>query len=157
MFGFVGIYFSLDLYFRILHAGLPPSPPSIPSGVSSIDDGPNPGRDNNGMMMKPLGVALPNKEKEGSNGRMIFIIVLSSITAFVLFLGLAWLCLLKYSCCTHQHEHVSDSLMSTSSKQLSKSNYQLGKSFIDSLEYIIQNKDPVFFKHHKMESKDAIL
>lgn len=100
------------------YPGLPPSPPSIPSGVSSIDDGPNPGRDNNGMMMKPLGVALPNKEKEGSNGRMIFIIVLSSITAFVLFLGLAWLCLLKYSCCTHQHEHVSDSLMSTSSKQL---------------------------------------
>lgn len=140
-----------------MHAGLPPSPPSIPSGVSSIDDGPNPGRDNNGMMMKPLGVALPNKEKEGSNGRMVFIIVLSSITAFVLFFGLAWLCLLKYSSCIHQHEHVSDSLMSTSSKQLSKSNYQLGKSFIYNLEYTIQNKVHVFFKHHKMESKYGIL
>ncbi|WJX86399.1 hypothetical protein P8452_68713 [Trifolium repens] len=109
-----GAYEVLYVHYQ----GLPPSPPSIPSGISSIDDGPNPGRDNNGMMMKPLGVAVPKKEKEGSNGRMIFIIVMSSITAFVLFLGLAWLCLLKYSCCIHQHEQVSDSLKSPSSKPL---------------------------------------
>nr|XP_012574086.1 receptor-like serine/threonine-protein kinase ALE2 isoform X2 [Cicer arietinum] len=96
------------------YTGLPPSPPSTPS---DIDDGPNPGRDNNGMMMKPLGVEVPKKEKVRSNGRMIFIIVLSSITAFVLFLGLSWLCLLKYSSCTHQHEQVSHSLTPSSSKQ----------------------------------------
>lgn len=113
-----------------MHAGLPPSPPSTPS---DIDDGPNPGRDNNGMMMKPLGVEVPKKEKVRSNGRMIFIIVLSSITAFVLFLGLSWLCLLKYSSCTHQHEQVSHSLTPSSSKQTSKSNYRLGKSFAKDL------------------------
>ncbi|XP_058750324.1 receptor-like serine/threonine-protein kinase ALE2 [Vicia villosa] len=100
------------------YPGLPPSPPSNPSGVSSIDDGPNQGRDNNGMMMKPLGVAIPKKKEEGSNGRMVFIIALSSVTAFVLFLGLAWLCLLKYSSCIHQHEKASDNLMSSSSKHL---------------------------------------
>jgi hypothetical protein len=139
-----------------LLAGLPPSPPSIPSGISSIDDGPNPGRDNNGMMMKPLGVAVPKKEKERSNGRMIFIIVMSSITVFVLFLGLAWLCLLKYSCCIHQHEQVSDSLKSPAVKPLSKSNYHLGKTFIDNLD-TIQNKDLVFYKHHKNGIKGCYL
>ncbi|XP_057455235.1 receptor-like serine/threonine-protein kinase ALE2 isoform X2 [Lotus japonicus] len=99
------------------YPGLPPSPPSTPSGVSSIDDGPNPGHDNNGMMMKPLGVDVSKKEKEGSNGRMIFIIVLSSITAFVLFIGLAWLCMLKCGTYVHKKEQVPDGLILSSSKQ----------------------------------------
>lgn len=123
MLHFINRYLPLDSYFWIIHAGLPPSPPSIPMGVSSIDDGPNPGRDNNGMMMKPLGVDVSKKDKEGSNRRMIVIIVLSSITAFVVLIGLAWLCLLKYTSCVHEHEQVPDSLLSSSSKQSSRSNY----------------------------------
>ncbi|XP_027906457.1 receptor-like serine/threonine-protein kinase ALE2 isoform X1 [Vigna unguiculata] len=99
------------------YPGLPPSPPSTPSDASVIDDEPNPGHGNNGMMMKPLGVDVPKKKKEGSNGRMIVIIVLSSVTAFVVFIGLAWICALK--CCGYVHEHkpVPDGLISSSSKQ----------------------------------------
>ncbi|QCE02256.1 serine/threonine-protein kinase PBS1 [Vigna unguiculata] len=99
------------------YPGLPPSPPSTPSDACVIDDEPNPGHGNNGMMMKPLGVDVPKKKKEGSNGRMIVIIVLSSVTAFVVFIGLAWICALK--CCGYVHEHkpVPDGLISSSSKQ----------------------------------------
>ncbi|KAG2380204.1 uncharacterized protein HKW66_Vig0169830 [Vigna angularis] len=108
---------SLHSYFGITNAGLPPSPPSTPSDGSVIDDEPNPGHDHNGMMMKPLGVDVPKKKKGGSNGRMIVIIVLSSVTAFVVFIGLAWICALK--CCANLHEDkpVPDGLISSSSKQ----------------------------------------
>ncbi|KAK7381755.1 hypothetical protein VNO80_00302 [Phaseolus coccineus] len=101
----------------VQYPGLPPSPPSTPSDASVIDDEPNPGHDNNGMMMKPLGVDVPKRKKEGSNGRMIVIIVLSSVTAFVVFVALAWICALK--CCAYVHEHkpVPDGLISSSSKQ----------------------------------------
>ncbi|KAK7294343.1 hypothetical protein RJT34_17232 [Clitoria ternatea] len=100
------------------YPGLPPSPPSNPSDASSIDGGPNPGHDNNGAMMKPLGVDVSKKRKEGSNGRMIVIIVISSVTALVLvFIGLAWLCLLKCRSCVREHENAPDGLISSSSKQ----------------------------------------
>ena len=114
IFGNISKYLHLDLYFWITHAGLPPSPPSTSNG---IDDGPYPGRDNNGTIMKPLGVDVSRKTKGGSNGRMIIVIVLSSVTAFVLFIGLAWLCLLKYSSCVIEQEQVPDVLISSSSKQ----------------------------------------
>ncbi|KAG5025925.1 hypothetical protein JHK86_021839 [Glycine max] len=97
--------------------GLPPSPPSTPSDASGIDDGPNPGHDNNGTIMKPLGVDVPKKKKEGNNGRMIVIIVLSSVTASVVFIGLAWLCLLKCRTYVHEHKPVPDGFISSSSKQ----------------------------------------
>ena len=122
MFGFISRYFPLHSYFSITIAGLPPSPPSTPSDASGIDDGPNPGHDNNGMIMKPLGVDVPKKKKEGNNGRMIVIIVLSSVTAFVVFIGLAWLCLLKCRSYVHEHEPVPDGFISPSSKQSSKCN-----------------------------------
>ncbi|KAL2337960.1 hypothetical protein Fmac_012406 [Flemingia macrophylla] len=99
------------------YPGLPPSPPSMPSDTSGLDDGPNPGHDSDGMMMKPLGVDVSKRKKEGSNGRIILIIVLSSITAFVLFIGLGWLCLLKCRDYVHEHESVPDVLISSSSKQ----------------------------------------
>ncbi|KAG5141513.1 hypothetical protein JHK82_017208 [Glycine max] len=99
------------------YPGLPPSPPSTPQDASGIDDGPSPGHDNNGTMMKPLGVDVPKKKKEGNNGRMIVIIVLSSVTAFVVFIGLAWLCLLKCRSYVHEHEPVPDGFISPSSKQ----------------------------------------
>ncbi|KHN42518.1 Receptor-like serine/threonine-protein kinase ALE2 [Glycine soja] len=68
--------------------GLPPSPPSTPSDASGIDDGPNPGHDNNGTIMKPLGVDVPKKKKEGNNGRLIVIFVLSS----------CYICCIHWSC-----------------------------------------------------------
>lgn len=122
MFVYISRYLPLHSYFWIKNAGLPPSPPSTPSDASGIDDGPNPGHDNNGSMMKPLGVDVSKKKNEGSNGRMIVIIVLSSVTAFVLFIGLAWLCLLKCRTYVHENESVPDGLISSSSKQSSKCN-----------------------------------
>lgn len=99
------------------YPGLPPSPPSTPSSVSSIDDGPYQGRDNNGAIMKPLGVDVSRKKKEGSNGRMIVIIALSSITAFILLVGLAWLCLLKWNSCILKRGQAPDVFISSSPKQ----------------------------------------
>ena len=114
MFGFISRYFPLHSYFSITIAGLPPSPPSTPSDASGIDDGPNPGHDNNGTIMKPLGVDVPKKKKEGNNGRMIVI--------FVVFIGLAWLCLLKCRTYVREHKPVPDGFISSSSKQSSKCN-----------------------------------
>ncbi|XP_027334657.1 receptor-like serine/threonine-protein kinase ALE2 isoform X2 [Abrus precatorius] len=99
------------------YPGLPPSPPSAPSDASSIDDGPNPGYDNSGTAIKPLGVDVSKNKKEGSNGRMIVIIVLSSVTAFVVFISLAWLCLLKYHSCANERKEIPDGLIRSYSKQ----------------------------------------
>src|ERR1044072_3821142 len=56
------------------HAGLPPSPPSTPSSVSGIDVESYPGGgNNNGAIVKPLGVDVSRKKKEGSGERMIIV------------------------------------------------------------------------------------
>ncbi|XP_019455781.1 PREDICTED: receptor-like serine/threonine-protein kinase ALE2 isoform X2 [Lupinus angustifolius] len=101
--------------YEVLYVQYPGLPPT-PSSVSSMDDGPNPGRNNNGAMMKPLGVDVSRKKKEGSNGRIVFVIVLSSITAFVLFIGLVWLCLLKCGSRVLKSEQAPEVLISSSSK-----------------------------------------
>ncbi|XP_057735691.1 receptor-like serine/threonine-protein kinase ALE2 [Arachis stenosperma] len=98
----------------VQYPGLPPSPPSASNG---IDNGPYISGDNNGTIMKPLGVDVSRKTKgENNNGRMIVVIVLSSVTAFVIFIGLAWLCLLKYRSCVIKPEQGPDVLISPSSK-----------------------------------------
>ncbi|RYR40429.1 hypothetical protein Ahy_A09g046184 isoform B [Arachis hypogaea] len=98
----------------VQYPGLPPSPPSASNG---IDNGPYISGDNNGTIMKPLGVDVSRKTKgESNNGRMIVVIVLSSVTAFVIFIGLAWLCLLKYRSCVIKPEQGPDVLISPSSK-----------------------------------------
>ncbi|KAK4267312.1 hypothetical protein QN277_024109 [Acacia crassicarpa] len=100
------------------YPGLPPSPPSSPSSFSSMDDVPYPGYDYNGTIMKPLGVVVPMNEKHRSSerGSIIIIIVLSCITVSVLFIGAAWLYLLKCGSCVQQPEYIPDDSILSSSK-----------------------------------------
>ncbi|KAF1898492.1 hypothetical protein Lal_00032072 [Lupinus albus] len=109
------IDYSLFGAYEVLYVQYPGLPPT-PSSVSSMDDGPNPGRNNNGAMMKPLGVDVSRKKKEGSDGRIVVVIVLSSITAFVLFIGLVWLCLLKCSSYVLKSKQPPEVLISSASK-----------------------------------------
>lgn len=94
-------------------AGLPPSPPSSPLSISTVDDGPYGGRENHGQKMKPLGVDVPRRRKSGVNGSMIAIIVLSCFMAFVICLAIAWL--LVWKCGTRIRRHEQDSEDFTSS------------------------------------------
>ncbi|XP_052181451.1 receptor-like serine/threonine-protein kinase ALE2 isoform X2 [Diospyros lotus] len=99
----------------VRYPGLPPSPPSIPSSISTIDSHPYPGQDNDASMIKPLGVDVPRKKKESSNGSMIAVIVLSSVTAFVVCTAVIWLLLFK-SGCMHQPAQAPHILISSNRK-----------------------------------------
>ncbi|KAK9099312.1 hypothetical protein Syun_026357 [Stephania yunnanensis] len=79
----------------VKYSGLPPSPPSAPLSVSTIDGGPHFGKDNSATMLHPLGVDVKKNQKDGLSGSMIAIIVLSSSIALGLCIGVAWLLLLK--------------------------------------------------------------
>ncbi|KAJ7951628.1 Protein kinase family protein [Quillaja saponaria] len=98
----------------VQYPGLPPSPPSAPSSLSTTDGGPGTG--NNGGLMKPLGVAVPRRNKKGLSGSMITIIVLSSFSVCVISIGVAWLFLLQYGCYGRQPEEMPHSSISVSSK-----------------------------------------
>lgn len=80
-------------------AGLPPSPPALPSSGVSVDDLPYSTNDNNGRTIKPLGVDVPRTRKNGIGKSMITVIVLSSVTAFVVCIGVIWILSLKYGFC----------------------------------------------------------
>jgi len=108
------VYLVSFLFFWITYSGLPPSPPS---NVYGIDVKPYSGHDNNGTIMKPLGVDISRKQKEVSGGRVVIVIILSSFTAFVLFIGFAWLFLLKCGSCNLEPEHILDAKIPSSSKQ----------------------------------------
>ncbi|KHN11287.1 receptor-like serine/threonine-protein kinase ALE2 [Glycine soja] len=103
--------------YEVLYVHYPGLPPSPPSNVHGIDVAPYPGHGNNGTIVKPSGVDISGKKKEGGGGRMVIMIELSSFTAFVLFIGVAWLCLLKYGSCTLEPEQIPDDKISSSSKQ----------------------------------------
>ncbi|XP_006595099.1 receptor-like serine/threonine-protein kinase ALE2 isoform X3 [Glycine max] len=103
--------------YEVLYVHYPGLPPSPPSNVHGIDVEPYPGRGNNGTIVKPLGVDISGKKKEGGGGRMVIMIVLSSFTAFVLFIGVAWLCLLKCDSCTLEPEQIPDVKIQSSSKR----------------------------------------
>lgn len=96
--------------------GLPPSPPSSSSASSTIDDGPYTGQDNNGRVIKPIGVDVPRKRNTGLKGSMIAVIALSSFTAFLLCVGFVWLLLLKCRSHTHQPENFPQALTSSPTK-----------------------------------------
>ncbi|XP_043718942.1 receptor-like serine/threonine-protein kinase ALE2 isoform X2 [Telopea speciosissima] len=81
------------LYVR--YPGLPPSPPLASSSIDTMDTGPYSGRDNNGRTIKPLGVDVRRRRKEGLGGSTIAIIVISSFIVMVLCIVAAWLLLLK--------------------------------------------------------------
>nr|CAN78643.1 hypothetical protein VITISV_031742 [Vitis vinifera] len=99
------------LYVR--YPGLPPSPPS---SISNIDDGSYSGHGNNGRVMKPLGVDVPQKQKHGLGGSMITVIVLSSVTGFVICIAVAWVLVLKCRGHVHQAEDIPHSLISSFAK-----------------------------------------
>ncbi|KAG4955471.1 hypothetical protein JHK85_041851 [Glycine max] len=103
--------------YEVLYVHYPGLPPSPPSNVHGIDVEPYPGRRNDGTIVKPLGVDVSGKKKEGSGGRMVIMIVLSSFAAFVLFIGVAWLCLLKCGSCTLEPEQIPDVKIPFSSKR----------------------------------------
>lgn len=96
-------------------AGLPPSPPS-PLSISTIDDEPYPGHDNNGITNKPLGVDVRRMRKDGLGGRMIAVIVFSSFSALVICMAIAWLFLLKRGNCVHQPQQVPHASMTSPAK-----------------------------------------
>ncbi|KAJ4831112.1 hypothetical protein Tsubulata_010626 [Turnera subulata] len=82
------------LYVR--YQGLPPSPPTAPSGISIVD-GPYSGNENNARTMKPLGVDVGKKlHKNGLGGSMIAIIALSGAVALVLCSAVAWFLLSRH-------------------------------------------------------------
>ncbi|GMQ08337.1 hypothetical protein CsSME_00052111 [Camellia sinensis var. sinensis] len=99
----------------VQYPGLPPSPPSMPSSTGSIDDQPYSGRGNGGTTIKPIGVDVPRKKNNETHGSMIAIVVLSSVTAFVVCMAVIWLLLLKYGC-AHQPEKTPHVLISSHGK-----------------------------------------
>uniref|UniRef100_A0A2P2JSF5 Receptor-like serine/threonine-protein kinase ALE2 isoform X1 n=1 Tax=Rhizophora mucronata TaxID=61149 RepID=A0A2P2JSF5_RHIMU len=101
------------LYVR--YPGLPPTPPS-PSITSTIDDGPQTGRNGSGRTNKPLGVDVPRKKKDGIAGSMIAVIVLSIFIAFIICAAIAWLLLLKCGACVQQPQVPHPTKISSPSK-----------------------------------------
>ncbi|MBA0623107.1 hypothetical protein Godav_008593 [Gossypium davidsonii] len=87
------------------YPGLPPSPPIASSSVSAIDDGPFTGHNNHGQAIKPFGVDVPKRKREGPTRSMIAVIILSSFSAFVVCLGIIWLFLWKWGACVNEPEH----------------------------------------------------
>ncbi|XP_055961849.1 receptor-like serine/threonine-protein kinase ALE2 isoform X2 [Mercurialis annua] len=88
------------------YPGLPPSPPS-PLSISTVNDEPYRSHGNNGMMSKPLGVAVPRRKKEGPSGGTITVILLSSVTALIIILAILWLFLFKFGNYAHRDQKVT--------------------------------------------------
>ncbi|KAM7483842.1 hypothetical protein LguiB_008425 [Lonicera macranthoides] len=102
------------LYVR--YPGLPPSPPSMPSSTTTVDNPAYPGSGNDGMSVKPLGVDVPRRKKDWTSGRMTVVVVLSSVTAFVICIGVLWILLLKCGCSMCQIKENPHVLMSSHKK-----------------------------------------
>ncbi|CAN4086944.1 unnamed protein product [Withania somnifera] len=101
----------------VRYPGLPPSPPSHLSSGATIDDLPAyPGNENDGMTIKPLGVDVPRMRKKGITRNMIIVIVISSVTAFVMCVGFIWLMFLKCGCSTQSPAQPPHILISSQGK-----------------------------------------
>ncbi|KAJ0266929.1 Protein kinase superfamily protein [Hirschfeldia incana] len=84
----VQIFCQYDVIY-VRYPGLPASPPV--SGMTVIDQGPYPGDNNNGRVMKPLGVDVPKKmRKKELNGETIAVIVLSAAAFIGLCFVIVW-------------------------------------------------------------------
>ncbi|KAL8210536.1 hypothetical protein R6Q57_004973 [Mikania cordata] len=86
---------------HVQYPGLPPSPPSITSNsyvtVDQLDFG------DKGMPSKPFGVDIPKNGRENNskpNRSVIAVVIISSVTSFVVMIGGLWLMLLKCGCCS---------------------------------------------------------
>lgn len=82
-------------FWFVYQKGLPPSPPS---GPATIEDQLFPSNGNDGMPIKPLGVDVSTRRKDGSDGSKIAIVVLSSVAAFIVCVAFLWIVLLKCGC-----------------------------------------------------------
>ncbi|KAM3245923.1 receptor-like serine/threonine-protein kinase ALE2 [Capsicum annuum] len=101
----------------VRYPGLPPSPPSHLPRSASIDDLPvYPGNEYGGTTIKPLGVDVSKMRKKGIARNMIIVIVISSVTAFVLCMGFIWLMLLKFGCLSQPPEQPPHILISSQGK-----------------------------------------
>ncbi|WMV22439.1 hypothetical protein MTR67_015824 [Solanum verrucosum] len=102
----------------VRYPGLPPSPPSHHSSSATIDDLPAyPGNENDGMTIKPLGVDVSSRmRKKGIARNMIIVIVISSITAFVVCMGFICLLLFKCGCYAQSPEQPPHILISSQGK-----------------------------------------
>ncbi|CAK7356859.1 unnamed protein product [Dovyalis caffra] len=94
------------------YPGLPPSPPS-PVSISTGDDGPHTGHDNNRTTNKPFAVYVHRRKKHGLGGSMIAVIVLSSFTVLVICMAIAWLLQLKCGTQVHESQQVPQELVSS--------------------------------------------
>ncbi|KAL1814363.1 hypothetical protein ACET3Z_016937 [Daucus carota] len=83
----------------VRYPGLPSSPPSGHSAAANIYSGLYPGDGNGRMPLKPLGIDVPRRKKAGNGGSKIAVIVISSVTAFAVCLGVLWILLLKCGWC----------------------------------------------------------
>ncbi|XP_050216756.1 receptor-like serine/threonine-protein kinase ALE2 isoform X2 [Mercurialis annua] len=83
--------------YEVLYVRYPGLPPSPPSGISIIDDGPYSGNNNNARTIKPLGVD-PHKrhQNNGLGAGMIAIIALSGSVALILCSAVAWVFLVRH-------------------------------------------------------------
>ncbi|GJV72516.1 receptor-like serine/threonine-protein kinase ALE2, partial [Tanacetum coccineum] len=98
---------------NIKYPGLPPSPPSGPlNGEVTVDQSDSLNNDK-GIPFKPIGVDIPRNgrdNKSKTNGSMVTVVILSSVTAFVVIIGAFWLLLMKCGCCCYsdsQTENIS--------------------------------------------------
>ncbi|KAK9755954.1 hypothetical protein RND81_01G062200 [Saponaria officinalis] len=84
-----GAYDVLDVHYP----GLPPSPPSLSSNLAAIENHPYPAnyRGNPGNALKPLGVDVPRRQKNGFSGRIAAVIIISSFTVFITFAAIIWI------------------------------------------------------------------
>ncbi|WCJ39527.1 Protein kinase superfamily protein [Euphorbia peplus] len=83
------------------YPGLPPSPPS-PLSISTVNNKPYPGLDNEGRPAKPLGVDVPRRRNDRLGGGIIALLVLSSFAALFTCTAIAWFLLLKCRNCIHR-------------------------------------------------------
>ncbi|KAG8380096.1 hypothetical protein BUALT_Bualt07G0158100 [Buddleja alternifolia] len=98
------------------YPGLPPSPPSRHSNSATIDAQPYPGSRNDDGPLKPLGVDVPRRRKNDSSKNMVIIIVLSSVTAFVVCMGFILLFLSKCGCFSSLYRQSQQDLISSNGK-----------------------------------------
>ncbi|XP_071731935.1 receptor-like serine/threonine-protein kinase ALE2 isoform X2 [Rutidosis leptorrhynchoides] len=87
----------------VRYPGLPPSPPSIPSNNDVTVDQPNFVNDNKGQPLKPFGVDIPKNGRDNNSKpdkSIVAVVSLSSVTAFIVFIGAFWLLLWKCGCCS---------------------------------------------------------
>ncbi|KAJ1400670.1 Serine-threonine/tyrosine-protein kinase, catalytic domain [Sesbania bispinosa] len=84
-------YFGNYDVLYVSYPGLPPSPPLPPSSMGMIDGGPFSTDDNNGTIIKPLGVDIQKSQHKGGLSRgIIAIIAVSVFLAVVLCTAAAW-------------------------------------------------------------------